>query len=180
MYGMFLFVQHNTFFWEGIDGSRVLTHFPPGNSYEMKGKVEEVSSVSIKVEPRERLFHFLHSFHDISVPSLSKQWKTIKIKAEPITAHFCLDSVTAEVDPLSWCWTDSDASRIQMDFPGQSLFQSFTETICQSKYNPAQHEVAPFPNVNWKGVLAHRQWVTEGLLNTKGYDFHWGHHLLMY
>ncbi|KAF7224392.1 alpha-mannosidase 2C1 [Nothobranchius furzeri] len=33
---------HNTFFWEGLDGSKVLTHFPPGNSYEMKGKVEDL------------------------------------------------------------------------------------------------------------------------------------------
>ncbi|KAJ3596833.1 hypothetical protein NHX12_003233 [Muraenolepis orangiensis] len=33
---------HHTFFWEGLDGSQVLTHFPPGNSYEMKGKVEEL------------------------------------------------------------------------------------------------------------------------------------------
>uniref|UniRef100_A0A8C8R4X5 Alpha-mannosidase 2C1 n=1 Tax=Pelusios castaneus TaxID=367368 RepID=A0A8C8R4X5_9SAUR len=33
---------HNTFFWEGIDGSRVLAHFPPGNSYELKGHVEEM------------------------------------------------------------------------------------------------------------------------------------------
>ncbi|KAF4081342.1 hypothetical protein AMELA_G00160170 [Ameiurus melas] len=33
---------HNTFFWEGIDGSQVLTHFPPGNTYEMKGKVEDL------------------------------------------------------------------------------------------------------------------------------------------
>lgn len=33
---------HNTFFWEGLDGSQVLTHFPPGNSYEMKGKVEDL------------------------------------------------------------------------------------------------------------------------------------------
>ncbi|XP_078056301.1 alpha-mannosidase 2C1 [Mustelus asterias] len=33
---------HHTFFWEGIDGSRVLTHFPPGNSYEMNGKVAEL------------------------------------------------------------------------------------------------------------------------------------------
>ncbi|CAN9499336.1 unnamed protein product [Ophioblennius macclurei] len=33
---------HNTFFWEGLDGSKVLTHFPPGNSYEMKGKIEEL------------------------------------------------------------------------------------------------------------------------------------------
>ncbi|XP_030221274.1 alpha-mannosidase 2C1 [Gadus morhua] len=33
---------HNTFFWEGLDGSQVLTHFPPGNSYEMKGRVDEL------------------------------------------------------------------------------------------------------------------------------------------
>ncbi|XP_061176887.1 alpha-mannosidase 2C1-like [Saccostrea echinata] len=33
---------HHTFWWEGINGSQVLTHFPPGDSYEMKGKVEEV------------------------------------------------------------------------------------------------------------------------------------------
>uniref|UniRef100_A0A4W6DHT4 Alpha-mannosidase 2C1 n=1 Tax=Lates calcarifer TaxID=8187 RepID=A0A4W6DHT4_LATCA len=33
---------HNTFFWEGLDGSKVLTHFPPGNSYEMKGKIEDL------------------------------------------------------------------------------------------------------------------------------------------
>ena len=34
--------QHHTFHWEGIDGSRVLAHFPPGDSYEMNGKVNEV------------------------------------------------------------------------------------------------------------------------------------------
>ncbi|NXP52211.1 MA2C1 mannosidase, partial [Heliornis fulica] len=33
---------HHTFFWEGIDGSQVLTHFPPGDSYGMHGRVEEM------------------------------------------------------------------------------------------------------------------------------------------
>ncbi|XP_028305460.1 LOW QUALITY PROTEIN: alpha-mannosidase 2C1 [Gouania willdenowi] len=33
---------HNTFFWEGLDGSKVLTHFPPGDSYTMNGKVEDL------------------------------------------------------------------------------------------------------------------------------------------
>ena len=40
--------QHHTFQWEGIDGSKVLTHFPPGDSYEMKGHVEEVNNTDIK------------------------------------------------------------------------------------------------------------------------------------
>ncbi|XP_077173478.1 alpha-mannosidase 2C1 [Paroedura picta] len=33
---------HNTFFWEGIDGSRVLAHFPPADSYGLAGRVEEM------------------------------------------------------------------------------------------------------------------------------------------
>lgn len=36
------YLQHHTFFWEGLDGSRVLAHFPPGDSYGMQGSVEEV------------------------------------------------------------------------------------------------------------------------------------------
>ncbi|KAL8600141.1 hypothetical protein ACOMHN_060093 [Nucella lapillus] len=33
---------HHTFWWEGLDQSRVLTHFPPGDSYAMEGTVKEV------------------------------------------------------------------------------------------------------------------------------------------
>lgn len=33
---------HHTFHWTGIDGSKVLAHFPPGDSYGMKGTVEEM------------------------------------------------------------------------------------------------------------------------------------------
>ncbi|XP_077372933.1 alpha-mannosidase 2C1 isoform X1 [Festucalex cinctus] len=33
---------HSTFFWEGLDGSKVLTHFPPGNCYTMMAKVEDL------------------------------------------------------------------------------------------------------------------------------------------
>lgn len=59
------FPKHNTFFWEGLDGSKVLTHFPPGNSYEMKGKIEDVSLVYTVVyihslvKEKSSLFYFL-------------------------------------------------------------------------------------------------------------------------
>ncbi|EGG21717.1 alpha-mannosidase [Cavenderia fasciculata] len=33
---------HSTFIWEGIDGSRVLTHFPPANTYNSAADVKEV------------------------------------------------------------------------------------------------------------------------------------------
>ncbi|XP_062819613.1 alpha-mannosidase 2C1 isoform X1 [Anolis carolinensis] len=33
---------HNTFLWEGIDGSQVLAHFPPADSYGLSGRVEEM------------------------------------------------------------------------------------------------------------------------------------------
>ncbi|KAH0619864.1 hypothetical protein JD844_014236 [Phrynosoma platyrhinos] len=35
-------LEHNTFLWEGIDGSQVLAHFPPADSYGLSGCVEEM------------------------------------------------------------------------------------------------------------------------------------------
>ncbi|XP_055518623.1 alpha-mannosidase 2C1 [Leucoraja erinacea] len=57
---------HHTFFWEGIDGSRVLTHFPPGNSYEMHGKVEELLNTVKNNKDKGRVNHsaFLFGFGD--------------------------------------------------------------------------------------------------------------------
>ncbi|XP_072290923.1 alpha-mannosidase 2C1 [Eucyclogobius newberryi] len=48
---------HNTFFWEGLDGSKVLTHFPPGNSYEMKGKVEDLTKTVKNNKDKGRANH---------------------------------------------------------------------------------------------------------------------------
>ncbi|XP_064169237.1 alpha-mannosidase 2C1 [Anguilla rostrata] len=48
---------HNTFFWEGLDGSRVITHFPPGNSYEMKGKVEDLTNTLKNNKDKGRANH---------------------------------------------------------------------------------------------------------------------------
>uniref|UniRef100_A0A673NDW1 Alpha-mannosidase 2C1 n=1 Tax=Sinocyclocheilus rhinocerous TaxID=307959 RepID=A0A673NDW1_9TELE len=57
---------HNTFFWEGIDGTQVLTHFPPGNSYEMKGKVEDLINTVKNNKDKGRANHsgFLFGFGD--------------------------------------------------------------------------------------------------------------------
>uniref|UniRef100_A0A8C3WA70 Alpha-mannosidase 2C1 n=1 Tax=Catagonus wagneri TaxID=51154 RepID=A0A8C3WA70_9CETA len=57
---------HHTFFWEGLDGSRVLTHFPPGDSYGMQGTVEEVLKTVAKNQDKGRTNHsaFLFGFGD--------------------------------------------------------------------------------------------------------------------
>lgn len=61
------FSKNNTFFWEGLDGSKVLTHFPPGDSYEMQGKVNDVSffyhmHILVNFESVKRYFQILHAF----------------------------------------------------------------------------------------------------------------------
>ncbi|XP_036074009.1 alpha-mannosidase 2C1 isoform X8 [Rousettus aegyptiacus] len=58
--------QHHTFFWEGLDGSRVLVHFPPGDSYGMEGSVEEVLKTVTKNRDKGRTNHsaFLFGFGD--------------------------------------------------------------------------------------------------------------------
>ncbi|XP_032273747.1 alpha-mannosidase 2C1 isoform X4 [Phoca vitulina] len=57
---------HHTFFWEGLDGSRVLAHFPPGDSYGMQGSVEEVLKTVVKNRDKGRSNHsaFLFGFGD--------------------------------------------------------------------------------------------------------------------
>ncbi|KAJ8248736.1 hypothetical protein GJAV_G00227180 [Gymnothorax javanicus] len=48
---------HNTFFWEGLDGSRVITHFPPGDSYQMRGKVEDLTNTLKNNKDKGRANH---------------------------------------------------------------------------------------------------------------------------
>jgi len=33
---------HSTFYWKGIDGTDILSHFPPGDTYNSCGSLEEV------------------------------------------------------------------------------------------------------------------------------------------
>ncbi|KAL2790871.1 alpha-mannosidase 2C1 isoform 4 [Daubentonia madagascariensis] len=57
---------HHTFFWEGLDGSRVLVHFPPGDSYGMQGSVDEVLKTVANNRDKGRTNHsaFLFGFGD--------------------------------------------------------------------------------------------------------------------
>ncbi|XP_060596944.1 alpha-mannosidase 2C1-like isoform X1 [Ruditapes philippinarum] len=57
---------HHTFWWEGIDCSRVLAHFPPGDCYTMRGKVEEVlrTTKNFKDKGRSDKTAFLFGFGD--------------------------------------------------------------------------------------------------------------------
>ncbi|NXA52427.1 MA2C1 mannosidase, partial [Nothocercus julius] len=48
---------HHTFFWEGIDGSQVLAHFPPGDSYGMHGRVEEMLKTVKNNKDKGRVNH---------------------------------------------------------------------------------------------------------------------------
>ena len=46
--------DHQTFAWEGIDGSEVLTHFPPANSYNSVATVEELRRVVRSYKDNDR------------------------------------------------------------------------------------------------------------------------------
>ncbi|XP_078484834.1 alpha-mannosidase 2C1 [Ciona intestinalis] len=57
---------HHTFYWQGIDGSRQLTHFPPGESYGMSMKAEELMKTlnNHKDKGRSNSSIFLFGFGD--------------------------------------------------------------------------------------------------------------------
>lgn len=103
----FSFPKHNTFFWEGLDGSKVLTHFPPGDSYIMMGKVEDVSlfyNTHIRVW-KENIYNPPNLTHILvsSAHSSWKLWRITKTKAEPTTVRCYLVLAMVAEDPHSWC-----------------------------------------------------------------------------
>lgn len=134
--------KNNTFFWEGLDGSKVLTHFPPGDSYEMQGKVNDVSffyhmHILVNFESVKRYFQIIQAFTFLltaSAHSWWKLWRTIKTKAEPITARCCSVMAMEAAARLSWCWTGCTGSRIQMDSPSQ--FHAMTQYLSVTVTKP--------------------------------------------
>ena len=56
----------HTFWWEGLDGSRVLTHFPPADTYNSMGNVKEVlySSTNYKDLDRSTEAYLLFGYGD--------------------------------------------------------------------------------------------------------------------
>ncbi|XP_053397678.1 alpha-mannosidase 2C1-like isoform X2 [Mercenaria mercenaria] len=57
---------HHTFWWEGIDESRILAHFPPGDRYRLEGRVEEIlrTANNFKDKGRSDKTAFLFGFGD--------------------------------------------------------------------------------------------------------------------
>ncbi|XP_074643597.1 alpha-mannosidase 2C1-like isoform X2 [Tubulanus polymorphus] len=53
---------HHTFHWEGIDGSEVIAHFPPGESYNMMGNIDELLKTVNNFEDKGRSNHSLFLF----------------------------------------------------------------------------------------------------------------------
>lgn len=59
-------LSSHTFWWEGLDGSRVLTHFPPADTYNSTAKVKEVlyAVANYKDHDRSRESYFLFGYGD--------------------------------------------------------------------------------------------------------------------
>ena len=45
---------HSTFWWEGIDGTRVLTHFPPVDTYNAEVEPAELRLLRAAASPSTR------------------------------------------------------------------------------------------------------------------------------
>lgn len=59
-------IPHHTFWWEGIDGSRVLTHFPPADTYNGTCAVEEIRNNvrNYRDHDRSRESYYLFGYGD--------------------------------------------------------------------------------------------------------------------
>ena len=53
---------HSTFYWEGIDGSKILTHFPPADTYNAQANVKEAIFNVENFKDKERINESLYLF----------------------------------------------------------------------------------------------------------------------
>lgn len=53
---------HNTFWWQGIDGSRIWSHFPPADTYVGNGTPQEIAESVFKHKDQARSDHSLYLF----------------------------------------------------------------------------------------------------------------------
>lgn len=54
--------EHQTFFWEGIDGTRIFTHFPPADTYNGDFSAGQVVESAASFKDRDRSAHSLYLF----------------------------------------------------------------------------------------------------------------------
>jgi alpha-mannosidase len=54
--------EHHTFIWEGIDGTRIFTHFPPADTYNGSFNAGEVVSSALRFKDAERSASSLYLF----------------------------------------------------------------------------------------------------------------------
>ena len=54
--------EHHTFTWQGLDGSEVLTHFPPADTYNAEATVEELHREAAGYKDHGRSHHSLLVF----------------------------------------------------------------------------------------------------------------------
>jgi alpha-mannosidase len=102
-----------TFLWEGLDGSQVLTHFPPTDTYNSVANVKEVlkNSLNFKEHDRSRESMLLFGYGDGGggpTPGMLEQLKRLndldgmpRVTQRPVKEFFA--RCEAEIqDPVTW------------------------------------------------------------------------------
>ncbi len=103
----------HTFLWEGLDGSQVLTHFPPADTYNSMANVTEVlrSSLRFKDHDRARESMLVFGYGDGGcgpTPEMLEQLKRMqdvdglpRVTQRPVTEFFARCEADIQ-DPVTW------------------------------------------------------------------------------
>jgi alpha-mannosidase len=114
---------HTTFTWEGIDGSTLLAHFPPADTYNAQCSVEEIlkseSNHKSKMTSRRSLLLFGHGDGG-GGPAVSHLERLIRLKALT-NPQYPATATRQEAALLSSTQTDSDAPRSYSDSRGSTV-----------------------------------------------------------
>jgi alpha-mannosidase len=95
--------QHHTFNWQGIDGSEVLAHFPPADTYNAEAKVQELRKNAKDYKDHDRGQHslMLFGYGDGGGGPVKRMLETIRRAGD---LRDCRARRSAAATSFSRCW----------------------------------------------------------------------------
>ncbi|MHA7861746.1 alpha-mannosidase [Tessaracoccus sp. Y36] len=105
-------LPHHTFWWEGIDGTRIWTHFPPCDSYDSIVSAEEVLGAERNFKEKGRATHSMlpYGYGDGGGGPVREMVERVRrfadLEGAPVVSHGSPDefaqAARAEYDPAVW------------------------------------------------------------------------------
>lgn len=142
-------IPHNTFWWKGIDGSKIWTHFPPADTYCASCAPKEIlqSVKNHRDKSRSDMSLYLHGFGDGG--GGPTEWHLERLRRARLAP--CLPHIESKVKASDFFERAMESSRDLETWSGELYFEFHRGTYTSQAANKASNRQCEFllRDVEW-------------------------------